>query len=83
MFTRCEQFYRWHFNGLGYRLIKSPGVDDLISKKSLRYLTRLNGDKTVQTLCPENVVAITKVKKGEDEYGRETVLNHTILISIY
>jgi len=78
----CEHFIYGQFNGLGYRTIKSANLHQIISSRSLRHLKNLNGRSPIQTLLPEQVVAVTFLRNDTDEYGRKTMWNHTILISI-
>jgi len=79
---KCEQFIYGHFNGIGYRFIRTPNLTQKLSKKSIGYLKNLKGNSIVQTLLPENIVAVTHLNYGKDEYGRKTVWNHTILVSM-
>jgi len=79
----CEHFIYGQFDGLGYRTIKSQHLDQMISHKSLRHLQNLKGPNPIQTLLPEDVVAITFLHSHKkDEMGRKTVWNHTIILSI-
>lgn len=79
----CEHFIYGQFNGLGYRTIKSAHLDQIIGSKSLRHLKNLKGPNPIQTLLPEQVVAITFLHYDKkDEMGRKTVWNHTIVLSI-
>lgn len=77
---RFEHFLYGAFNGVGIRLVKSPGVDQILSRKSLTYLLRLDGESPIQTLTPENYVAVTYLRNDKDEYDRRTTWNHTILV---
>lgn len=78
----CEHFVYAPFNGVGYKLIKSSGVDNLITRKSLRHLKQLSGASPVQTWLPEKVVAISYLARRKDDHGRDAVYNHTILVGI-
>jgi len=82
--VQCEHFIYGQFDGLGYRTIKSAGLDHLITRKSLRHLQDLKGRSPIQTLLPlEKCVAVTYLHNNKkDEMGRKTVWNHTIVISI-
>jgi len=77
----AEHFIHGLFNGIGYRTIKSPGVDALLSDKTFNALCTLT--KSTQLLFPvEQCIAVSYVKKTHDEYGREGLYNHTILIKL-
>ena len=78
MTIECEQFIYGMFNGVGYRLIKSEGVDKWIDEKDLQYLLRL--DCSTQTLLPNGIIAITQMSRTIDEYQRGSPWNHTILL---
>ena len=78
----CEHFIHGHFNGVGYKLIKTDGVDKLISTKTLNILKGYDSDKKVFWPYPENVFSFTFTHNGSDEYGRRTVWNHTMLVSV-
>lgn len=80
---RCEHFLYGQFNGVGYRLIKSKGVDDCINKDSLDYLCMLDGVEPARTWLPnEQYVARTYFGTTYDEYNRRNRWNHTILLYI-
>jgi len=78
----CEHFVYASFPRLGHRLIASPNVHDLLSAKSLQYLKDLRDGSVIQTFLPEKIVAISYLKLKQDEYCRETLWNHTILVPI-
>lgn len=87
MAVRCEHFIFAYWKGIGYKLIKSSGVDELVSRQTLMYLchigNNLEKEARVQVWLPsENLIAICFLKPGKDEYGRRTIWNHTILIDI-
>jgi hypothetical protein len=78
---KLEHFTYALYNGQGYVLDKTNGVDSLLKRKTLRELCALNESK--QQWCPtEQVVACTHVEPVEDEFGRAGVWNHTILMTI-
>ena len=82
-----EHFIYGYFPGVGYKLIKSPGVDKLLTNSMLNLLCHLgNGTKKeirIQVwLRNENLVSISLIKPVTDEYGRSCVWNHTILVPI-
>lgn len=81
--TICEQFIRGSFNRIGTRFIPSPNLNDILGKKSIRYLKDLSpSQKLIQTWLPEGYVAISSVHNATDEYERSTVWNHTIVLSV-
>jgi len=87
MAIHCEHFIFAHWKGMGYRLIKSPGLDKLVSRQTLTYLchigNNLEKEARVQVWLPsENLIAICYLRPEKDEYGRRTIWNHTILIDI-
>jgi hypothetical protein len=68
-----------------YRLLKSTGVDKVLSPESLHYLQQLGGHidqpmTTATLLCKDKLFAVSYLKPGKDELGRATMWNHTILI---
>lgn len=73
----CEHFVYAHKHGL----IKSPNVEQILTKKSLQHLINLTGNSIIQTWLPEGIVAITYLQHSQDMYGRKTLWNHTILVS--
>lgn len=75
---RCEHFIYAHKLGI----VKSSGVDQLLTRKSLRHLCTLNGNSVIQTWLPEGVVAITYLRHDLDEYGRDIIYNHTLLLTV-
>lgn len=76
---RCEQFIHAHFDGVGYRTIATPNLDNIITQASLRYLKELQHDSV--TWLPENYLAVTRIYQTKDEFERNTLWNHTILMS--
>lgn len=68
-----------------YRVLKSAGVDKVLSEESLQMLKKLGGniDKpiiTVTPVCKDKLFALSYLKPDKDEHSRPTVWNHTILI---
>jgi len=81
-----EQFiYKPHADK-GYVLTKTTGVDKLLNTTNLNCLKQLrplNGSVAtfLQTFFPkERVVATSKLTLVKDDYGRDAVCNHTILL---
>ncbi len=77
--TQLEHFIYASFNGVGYRTVKTDGVDQLITSDMMDQLKQL-GEDTV-TWFHRRCVALTRIDRARDEYGRKTVWNHTILLS--
>ena len=85
--TYCEHFVYGQFNGVGYRLIRSTGLDQVLSKESMRYLCNIGGklkqEARIQVWLPqENIVSVSYLKPGKDGYGRRVMWNHTILMPV-
>ncbi len=79
---RLEHFVYGSFEGLGRRLVTSANIDQILSTRSLNHLKDLNGSDMIQTWLPEGYVAITFLHTKLDEYERETIWNHTILVPV-
>ena len=79
---KLEQFIYGSFNKVGYRQVTSPNTHKIIGEDSFKYLRELKGEGVIQTLLPENVVAVSFLRSDSDDFGRKTVWNHTILIPI-
>lgn len=79
----CEHFLYGQINGVGYRLIKSKGVDDILTEDEIHQLCRLDGVDPVFTLTGQRkYVAITYFGYTIDEYERRNHWQHTILMFI-
>jgi len=83
----CDHFIYGYFKNMGYRLLKSRGVDTLITSSQLNYLSHL-GDKAEeltysQTYYPDNdVLAISKITPARDQYYRRAIWNHTLIFTL-
>ena len=83
---KCEQIVYGLFNGYGYVLTKTDGVDKIVSDKMLKTLLSLQHDE--QLLWPphhpnkEFYISCTRIEPIEDEYKRVGVFNSTILIPL-
>lgn len=77
--TRLEHFIYASFNGVGYRTVKTDGVDKLLTQEMLTELKELDEDSV--TWFYPRCLALTRVHHTVDEYGRKTMWNHTILVS--
>lgn len=80
---KCEHFLYGQFNGVGYRLVKSTHLDDILTEESLHYLCALDGPGVIQTWLPKDqAVAVSYLSYTLDEYARRNMWNHTIVIPI-
>jgi len=83
---RCEHFVYGLFNGYGYVLTKTDGVDKILSDKMLKKLLALQHDE--QLLWPpqhpnkEFHISCTKIEPVKDEYKRVGIFNSTILVPL-
>ena len=77
--THLEHFIYASFNGVGYRTVKTDGVDKLLTTDMMNELKELEDDTV--TWFYRKCLALTHVDRAADEYGRKTVWNHTILLS--
>jgi len=83
---------RWHhfvyglFNGYGYVLRKTDGIDSILTHEMLEKLCKLKHDE--QLLWPPQqpnkpfYVSCTQVEPAEDEHKRDGVFISTILIPL-
>lgn len=82
----CEHFVYGPFPNVGYKLIKSSGVDKLLTAERINYLCRLtpnNKQRVVMAwLKEEDLVSISYIQKTQDDYGRTGVWNHTVLVKV-
>lgn len=83
--VRCEHFVYGHFNGVGLKLVKTKGVDNLVNSEVLNMLCRLgNGIKkamrALMWLPESRVVCISLLEPRTDQYNRKVTWNHTILV---
>ena len=82
---QAEHFIYATFNHYGIRIIQSSKVDLLLTEESLQYLFELGKHATehaevINDFRGEQVVAYSYLNPEQDELGRRTVWNHTILI---
>jgi len=81
----AEQVLCGFFNGLGWRIIKSPKIYQL-SENSLKEILQPINIEAETRICrfleDEHLVAISYLKPQQDEYGRKGVWNSTLLIPI-
>jgi len=77
---KAEQFIYALFEGYGIKLIKSPGLNDLLTGEIIDYLCQLTSDKS--NLWPNGVITVSKVHATHDEFGRDGVWNHTIALRL-
>jgi len=84
---RCEHLIYALIEGIGYKLYQTPNASKLLSKQNLQYLYHV-GDNAEQEVYlqiwfpTENVLAVTYIRPVRDEYTRDGVWNHTILLPI-
>ena len=87
MRMQCEHFVYGLFPE-GYQTYKSRGVTDILTEQSYHNLLALRlpqGQKeaTVQMMLPtEDVITISHLQRKVDNYGREGIWNHTIIMRI-
>jgi len=80
---RCEHFIYGQIDGVGYRLIKSKGVDDILTQDEIHQLCLLDSVEPVFTLTGQRkYVAVTYFGYTIDEYHRRNHWQHTILMFI-
>lgn len=84
--VRCEHFIYALFP-TGYKLLRSPGLDKVLSKRNLSYLCHISDrreeEATIQIWFPdEKILSISSIHPVADQYGRHGLWNHTIIISI-
>lgn len=80
---KAEQFIYGLFEGYGIKLIKSPGLNNLLNGEIIEYLCQLREKKEpISNLWPNGVITVTKVHSTQDEYGRDGVWNHTIALRL-
>ena len=84
---RLDHFIYALFNRVGYKLLKTDGVSKQVCDATLHYLqnvgAHVKSEAYIQVYWPnENVLSVSLVKPVTDEFGREGVWNHTILVPI-
>ena len=78
----CEHFLLGVIGGR-YRLLKSEGLDKIVSRDSMEFLQQLGSKKIVVTatpLCKDRLYAVSYLRPDKDEFGRPAMWNHTIII---
>ena len=63
-------------------LIKTSGVNKILTDKSMEFLRKKTCNGEPYWLPTEQVVAIQHIEQATDKDGREGVWNHTLLIPI-
>lgn len=82
-----EHFIYGYVPKNGYRLVKSRGVTRLLSDTQLQYLSHM-GDRATELTYSQfwfpdsDVLAISKITPVKDEYHRDAVWNHTLLVNM-
>ena len=79
---KAEQFVYGLFDHYGIKLIKSPGLNDLLTGENIDYLCKLEKPKEYSNLWPNGVITVTRISHAKDEYGRDGVWNHTIAVRL-
>ena len=80
---KAEHFIYGLFKGHGIKLIKSPGLNNLLNGEIIDYLCQLSEKKEpISNLWPNGVITVTKVHSTQDQYGRDGVWNHTIAMRL-
>lgn len=79
-----ERFVYGMFNGKIY-LLKTEGVDNILSNKNFHYLKNLTEEDNNKYLWlpTEQLVAVPHITTVEDQDGRTWVQNQTLLIKIH
>jgi len=65
----------------GYVLSKSGGVDNLLKQSSIRILCGLNKSES-QWWNAESCITVSTVKTVQDNFKREGVHNHTLVVPV-
>lgn len=76
----CEHFIYGLFPD-GYKLLKSKGVNQLLSSQSLYMLRQLRESKKLWW-DSERVVTVSHVESAQDQFERDGVWNHTVVVPI-
>jgi hypothetical protein len=85
---KCEHFIYGLHQRRGIQLYKSKGLTKLVNDDNLQFLCHVGDNAVEETyfqiwLPGDNpVLAVSKVHPAKDEYGRNGVWNHTIVIDI-
>lgn len=81
-----ERFIYGLFNNTGYKAIYSPQAKKLLTKEALEELKKMQLQKgqssaTVTVHWPsEDVVTRSYLQATKDVYGRDGILNHTVIL---
>lgn len=83
---KLGQFLFASFDRVGYKLVKSHGLDESISEGSIIHLCRQSGKRDEQTfvhafLPTEKLLAISCITPALDSSGRPTSRNRTVIIN--
>ena len=78
---KLEHFTYGLFNGHGYVLTKSSGLDAVTTKAMMDKLVALDRDTQLLWTTPP-VISCTHIEPATDEFGRQGKWNHTIIISL-
>ena len=78
---KLEHFTYGLFNGHGYVLTKSSGLDAVTTKAMMDKLVALDQDTQLLWNTPL-VISCTHIEPATDEFGRVGKWNHTILIDL-
>lgn len=77
-----EQLVSANFNGYGHKILKSPGVKDLLDRETIRDIVMMGSDceTIVARWQPDGVVTLSYLRPARDESGRAVMYNHTLVI---
>lgn len=83
---KLGQFLFASFDRVGYKLVKSHGLDETISEGSIIHLCRQSGKREEQTfvhafLPNEKLLTISCITPALDSSGRPTSRNRTVIIN--
>ena len=84
---QCEHFVYGIFPKVGYKLVKTSKADKLLSEENFQGVMdlgkQIKKEGIVELWFPtEKTLTATYLCPSSDEYGRNGMWNHTILISI-
>lgn len=79
---KAEQFIYALFKGYGIKLIKSPGLNNLLNSDIINFLCQLFEPREYNYFWPNGVITTTYIQQVKDEYGRSGVYNHTIAVKV-
>jgi len=84
----CERFIYGLFNNAGYKAVYSPQAKKLLTKESLEKLQNLHlrkkrlTDIMTMQFPSEGVVTRSYLHATRDRYGREGIINHTVILKV-